>query len=89
MGESSDTPLKLQIDRRVCLDFRGPAITSNAGLPACREIDAALGLTEKANDYIYESCTGRNVQHRLLPLLRKPVYSRRDGYEGTNPPQAD
>ena len=89
MGESSDTPLKLEIDRRVRLDFRGPAITPNAGLLACREFDAALGLTEKANDYIYESPTGRNVQHRLLPLLRKSVYSRRDGYEDTNPPQAD
>ena len=31
MGESSDTPLKLQFDRRVRLDFRGAIITSNAG----------------------------------------------------------
>ena len=32
MGESSDTPLKLQVDRRVRLDFRGATITSDAGL---------------------------------------------------------
>ena len=51
MGESSDTPLKLQFDRRVRLDFRGATITSDAGLLACRELDAALGLTETANDY--------------------------------------
>ena len=50
MGESSDTPLKLQFDRRVRLDFRGATITSDAGLLACRELDAALGLTETAND---------------------------------------
>ena len=68
MGESSDTPLKLQFDRRVRLDFRGATITSDAGLLACRELDAALGLTETANDYIHESRTGRNVQHPLLPL---------------------
>ena len=55
MGESSDTPLKLQFDRRVRLDFRGATITSDAGLLACRELDAALGLTETANDYIDES----------------------------------
>ena len=55
MGESSDTPLKLQFDRRVRLDFRGATITSDAGLLACRELDAALGLTETANDYIHES----------------------------------
>ena len=84
MGESSDTPLKLQFDRRVRLDFRGATITSDAGLLACRELDAALGLTETANDYIHESRTGRNVQHRLLPLLRRSVYSRLAGYEDTN-----
>ena len=84
MGESSDTPLKLQFDRRVRLDFRGATITSNAGLLSCRELDAALGLTETANDYIHESRTGRNVQHRLLPLLRQSVYSRLAGYEDTN-----
>ena len=84
MGESSDTPLKLQFDRRVRLDFRGATITSDAGLLACRELDAALGLTETANDYIHESRSGRNVQHRLLPLLRQSVCSRLAGYEDTN-----
>ena len=68
MGESSDTPLKLQFDRRVRLDFRGATITSDAGLLACRELDAALGLTETANDHIHESRTGRNVQHPLVPF---------------------
>ena len=72
------------IDRRVRLDFRGATITSDAGLLACRELDAALGLTETANDYIYESRTGRNVQHPLLSLLRQSVYSRLAGYEDTN-----
>ena len=84
MGESSDTPLKLQFDRRVRLDFRGATITSDAGLLACRELDAALGLTETANDYIHESRTGRNVQHPPLPLLRQSVYSRLAGCEDTN-----
>ena len=89
MGESSDTLLKLQFDRRVRLDFRGATITSDAGLLACRELDAALGLTETANDYIHESRTGRNVQHRLLPLLRQSAYSRLAGYEDTNDAERD
>ena len=82
MGESSDTPLKLQFDCRVRLDYRGATITSDAGLLACRELDAALGLTETANDYIHESRTGRNLQHRLLPLLRQSVSSRLAGCDG-------
>ena len=76
--------MKLQFDRRVHLDFRGATITSDAGLLSCRELDAALELTETANDYIHESRTGRNVQHRLLPLLRQSGYSRLAGYEDTN-----
>ena len=58
MGESVSTPVRLQFDRRLRLDSRGAAITSDAGLLACRELDAALGLTETANDYIHESRTG-------------------------------
>ena len=84
MGESSDTPLKLQFDRRVCLEFRGATITSDAGLLACRELDDALGLTEKATACLQESRGGRNVQHQLVPLLRQSVYSRVAGYEDTN-----
>ena len=42
------------------------------------------GSQRSANDYIHESRSGRNVQHRLLPLLRQSVYSRLAGYEDTN-----
>ena len=67
MGESSDTPLKLQFDRRVRLDFRGATITSDAGLLACRELDAALGLTETANDYIHENAPAAMCNTRCCP----------------------
>ncbi len=89
MGESSDTSLKLQLDRRVRLEFRSATITSDAGLLACRELDDVLGLTETATACLQESRGGRNVQHQLVPLLRQSVYSRLAGYEDTNPPAAD
>ena len=72
---------------RVRLEFHGATITSDAGLLACRELDDALGLTETADECLQESRGGRNVQHRLVGLLRQSVYSRLAGYEDTNDPE--
>ena len=76
MGESTNPRAKLRFDRRVRLEFHGATITSDAGLLACRELDDALGLTETTNECLQES---RNVQHRLVGLLRQSVYSRLAG----------
>jgi hypothetical protein len=84
MGESGRDALKVHFDARVRLEFRGATITSDAGLLACRELDEALGLSKTASSYLEESRGGRNVQHRLVPLLRQSVYSRLAGYEDTN-----
>ncbi len=84
MGESTNSRATLRFDRRIRLEFHGATITSDAGLLACRELDDALGLTETANECLQESRGGRNVQHRLVPLLRQSVYSRLAGYEDTN-----
>ncbi|HJN86079.1 MAG: hypothetical protein QGH97_15495 [Dehalococcoidia bacterium] len=40
--------MNLELDRRTRLDFLGAVITSYVGLPACRELDAALGHLETA-----------------------------------------
>ena len=84
MGESTNPRATLRFDRRVRLEFRGATISSDAGLLACRELDDALGLTETADECLQESRGGRNVQHRLVGLLRQSVYSRLAGYEDTN-----
>ena len=52
---------------------------SDAGLLACRELDDAWD-SETANECLQESRGGRNVQHRLVGLLRQSVYSRLAGY---------
>ncbi len=84
MGDGEKTPLKLKFDSKVRLEFRGATITSDAGLLACRELDDALSLTDTAEEYLKESRTGKNILHKLTPLLRQSIYSRLAGYDDTN-----
>jgi hypothetical protein len=52
MGEGTKPPLKVRIDRRVRLVFRGATITSDAGLLAARGLDEVLALTELATSHL-------------------------------------
>ena len=84
MGESEDEWLSVDFDARVRLEFVGSKISSDAGLLAYRELDGKLGLTARADQFLTEQRTGRNVQPELAPLLRQSVYSRLAGYPDTN-----
>jgi hypothetical protein len=87
MGENGNPPLTVQFNRRLGLEFHGAAITSDAGLLAARELDETLGLSSLGATVLREGRKGRNMQHRLVPLLRQAVYSRLAGYEDTNDAQ--
>src|SRR5919106_2075369 len=84
MGDGENAPLRLLFNPKIRLEFHGATITSDAGLLPVRELDEALGLTRIATDYLQERCTGRNIQHHLVPLLRQSIYSRLAGYDDTN-----
>jgi hypothetical protein len=84
MGDGDHAPLRLGFDSKVRMEFHGATITSNAGLLACRELDDALGLTDSANDFLKDGRTGKNIRHKLIPLLRQSIYSRLAGYDDTN-----
>jgi hypothetical protein len=66
------------------LQFRGAAITSDAGLLPYRELDDAMGLTDTGADTLADARTGKNGRHRLGGLLRQSVFGRLAGYEDVN-----
>ena len=83
-GESIDGPLRLDIERRLMLQFCGSAVTSDAGLLVYRELDDALGLSAVAGDLLADVRTGKNGRHVLVGLLWQSVFGRLAGYEDVN-----
>jgi len=60
-GEADKGALRLDFDRRLLLQFRGSAITSDAGLLPYRELDNVLGLTETGTESLADARTGKKV----------------------------
>src|ERR1700738_1283295 len=83
-GDASSKALRLDFDRRLMLQFRGSAITSDAGLLPYRELDDALGLTDTGAHTLADARTGKNGRHRLAGLSRQSVFGGLAGYEDVN-----
>src|SRR5271168_5219492 len=78
-GEADTGALRLDFDHRLLLQFRGSAITSDAGLLPYRELDDAVGLTETGANTLADARTGKNGRHRLAGLLRQSIFGRLAG----------
>ena len=83
-GEPDRGALRLDFDRRLMLQFRGSAITSDAGLLPYRELDDAMGLSDTGGEVLADARTGKNGRHQLVGLLRQSVFGRLAGYEDVN-----
>lgn len=84
MGEAKKSPLRLDFDRRLKLEFRGSTITSDAGLLAFRELDETFGLSRMAAKRLSDVRMGKNIRHGLVALFRQAVFGRLAGYEDVN-----
>jgi hypothetical protein len=83
-GAGKNQALRVAFDSRLKLEFHGAKVTSDAGLLAYRELDAALGLTDLSEDRLKDWRTGKNTQHSMVALMRQSIFSRLAGYEDTN-----
>lgn len=83
-GDSDRRPLRPTFNRRLKLEFHGSRVTSDAGLLASCELDAALGLTAVAGAVLTDVRTGSNTRHAVAGLLRQSVFGRLAGYEDVN-----
>ena len=63
MGEAGKDALRLDFDCRLKLEFHRTKVTSDAGLFAYRELDAALGLISTIDSELRDIRTGKNTQH--------------------------
>ena len=69
-GEARKDAVRLNFDHKLKLKFHWTKITSDAGLPACRELDEALGLTSVIDSELSDNRTGKNTRHSIAVLLR-------------------
>ena len=83
-GASKKPALRVAFDSRLKLEFHGSKVTSDAGLLAYRELDAALGLTDLGENLLNDWRTGKNTQYSMVALMRQSIFSRLAGYEDTN-----
>ena len=73
-GAGSERGDRVDFDRRVRLEFRGTQLSWDGGLPAMREPDDALGLSDIASGALCDARRGKNTIHRLV--FRQSVYGR-------------
>ncbi len=81
MGESKQGCRRVDLDRRLKLEFHGSKVTTDAGFLAYRELDDALELTEMAGDVSCGNRAGKNAWHGMTGQFRQSLFGRLGGYD--------
>ena len=72
-GAGSERGDRVDLDRRVRLEFRGAQISSDGGLLVMRELDQTLGLSDLSSAALRDNRPGKNRTHRLDGHFRQSV----------------
>ena len=72
MGDCQRSDMRVDFDRTLKLKSLGSKVTTDAGLPAYRELDEALGPTEMGAAVPTDSCQGSNNADSSKPTSRMP-----------------
>lgn len=84
MATDCYTQLGFGFQPKLCVDFAGGDITSDAGLLLLREFDDARGLTDAVIARVAEERDARYITHAVRTLLRQRLYQIVAGYEDVN-----
>ena len=84
MGESKGAGHRVDLDRRLKLEFHDSIARSGAGSLAYRELEDVLGPTEVAAGLLQASYAGNNERHGMTGPFRQSVLGRLGGYEEVN-----
>ena len=84
MAAECYTQLDFGFQPKLCVDFAGGDITSDAGLLLLREFDDVLGLTESMIARLSDERDPRYITHALVVLVRQRLYQIVAGYEDVN-----
>jgi hypothetical protein len=71
-------------NKKVVANFKGGAITSDAGVLLLREVDKKIKLTKNISKFLPDHRQKGKIKHTTLDMLRQRIYALALGYEDLN-----
>lgn len=75
MGDATSGLCRLSFNPQLRVEFRGAAVTSDAGLLWPRELSERRGLGARIERHLPDPRTGRTRQFPLPDLFRQSIYN--------------